>query len=145
MFREGNIPTKYVIDEVVLNAGYSVLRLPPNHCVINPIGMGWSQVKKCSYYKAKLILRFFIYWMVLIQTIVTVGLFKQRRDGYNASNQVLKKKQIILKSQFLKKKQIFSSNTETREEITSCRCSSWVFYFHSTICTFFWVDINLNI
>ena len=40
--------------------------------------------------------------MVLIQTIVTVGLFKQRRDSYNASNQVLKKKQIILKPQFLK-------------------------------------------
>ena len=87
---------------MVLNAGYSVLRLPSYHCVINPIGMVWSQVKKCSYYKAKLILRFFIYWMVLIQTIVTVGLFKQRRDSYNASNQVLKKKQIILKPQFLK-------------------------------------------
>ena len=131
---------------MVLNAGYSVLRLPPYHCLINPIGMVWSQVKKCSYYKAKLILRFFIYWMVLIQTIVTAGLFKQRRDGHNASNQFLKKKQIISKPQFLKKKkQIFSSNMETIEEITSCRCSSWVFYFHSTICTFFWVDINLNI
>ena len=44
-----------------------------------------------------------------------VGLFKQRRESYNASNQVLKKKQIILQPQFLKKK-IFSGNTETREE-----------------------------
>ena len=104
-------------------------------------------VKKwcCSYHKAKLILRFSIYWMVLIQTIVTVDLSKQRRDGYNASNQVLKKKQIILQAQFLKKTQIFSSNTETREQITSCRCLSWVFYFYSTIFTFFWVDVNLNI
>ena len=35
---------------------------------------------------------------------MTVDLFKQRRDGYNASNQVLKKKQIILQAQFFKKK-----------------------------------------
>ena len=32
-----------------------------------------------------------------------VGLFKQRRESYNASNHVLKKKQIILQPQFLKK------------------------------------------
>ena len=31
---------------MVLNAGYSVLRLPLYHYVINPIGMVWSQLKQ---------------------------------------------------------------------------------------------------
>ena len=31
---EANILKKYVVDEMTLDAGYSVLRLPPYHCVI---------------------------------------------------------------------------------------------------------------
>ena len=55
--------------------------------------------------------------MALIQTIVTVGLFKQRRDSYNASNQVLKKKQIILKPQFLKKKKSAVTRKQERRSL----------------------------
>ena len=43
-----------------------------------------------------------------------VSLFKQRRESYNASNQVLKKKQIILQPQFLKKNK-FSVVTRKQE------------------------------
>ena len=42
---EANIPKKYVVDEMFLNAEYSVLRLPPYHFVFNSIEMVWSQLK----------------------------------------------------------------------------------------------------
>ena len=31
---EANIPKKYVVDEMALDAGYSALKLPPYHCVM---------------------------------------------------------------------------------------------------------------
>ena len=40
--REANIPKKYVIDEMVTAAGYSVDCLPPYHCVFNQIEMVWN-------------------------------------------------------------------------------------------------------
>lgn len=36
---------KFVIDEMAREHGHFVLRLPPYHCVLNPIEMIWSQVK----------------------------------------------------------------------------------------------------
>ena len=42
---KANIPKKYVIDEIATTAGYPVLRLPPFHCVFNPIEMVWNQLK----------------------------------------------------------------------------------------------------
>ncbi|CAI6377542.1 unnamed protein product [Macrosiphum euphorbiae] len=35
----------YVIDELAKNSGYTVLRLPPYHCELNPIELAWSSVK----------------------------------------------------------------------------------------------------
>ena len=39
------IEKKYVIDSMANTAGYSVLRLPPYHCILNPIEMAWNQLK----------------------------------------------------------------------------------------------------
>uniref|UniRef100_T1IL83 Tc1-like transposase DDE domain-containing protein n=1 Tax=Strigamia maritima TaxID=126957 RepID=T1IL83_STRMM len=36
---------KFKVDEIALKAGHEVLRLPPRHCILNPIEMAWSQVK----------------------------------------------------------------------------------------------------
>ncbi|XP_050056134.1 uncharacterized protein LOC126549801 [Aphis gossypii] len=36
---------RYVIDELAKNSGYTVLRLPPYHCELNPIELAWSSVK----------------------------------------------------------------------------------------------------
>ncbi|XP_040061736.1 uncharacterized protein LOC120836761 [Ixodes scapularis] len=36
---------KYGIDTIAEHHGYSVLRLPPYHCELNPIELVWSQVK----------------------------------------------------------------------------------------------------
>ena len=40
-----NIEKQYVIDSLVEKAGYTVLRLPLYHCILNPIEMSWSQLK----------------------------------------------------------------------------------------------------
>lgn len=36
---------KYVIDDLAEKEGHTVLRLPPYHCMLNPIELVWSQVK----------------------------------------------------------------------------------------------------
>ena len=36
---------KYVVDELALKRGITVLRLPPYHCELNPIELVWAQVK----------------------------------------------------------------------------------------------------
>ena len=43
--REANILKKYIIDSMATTAVYSVLRLPPYHCVFNPIEMVWNKLK----------------------------------------------------------------------------------------------------
>ena len=40
-----NIAKQYVIDSMAEKAGYSVLRLPLYHCILNPIEMAWNQLK----------------------------------------------------------------------------------------------------
>lgn len=35
----------YVVDNMAKNAGHTVLRLPPYHCELNPIGLAWAMVK----------------------------------------------------------------------------------------------------
>jgi len=37
---------KYAIDEMATSYGHILLRLPPYHCILNPIEMVWSQVKR---------------------------------------------------------------------------------------------------
>jgi hypothetical protein len=36
----------YVVDRVIHEAGHKPLRLPPYHCIFNPIEMVWSQTKR---------------------------------------------------------------------------------------------------
>ena len=36
----------YVVDNIITAAGHDVLRLPPYHCIFNPIEMVWSQTKR---------------------------------------------------------------------------------------------------
>ena len=40
-----NIEKQYVIDFMFEKAHYSVLRLPPYHCILNPIELAWNQLK----------------------------------------------------------------------------------------------------
>ena len=40
-----NIEKQYVIDCMTEKAPYSVLRLPPYHCILNPIELAWNQLK----------------------------------------------------------------------------------------------------
>ena len=40
-----NIEKQYVINSMTEKADYSVLRLPPYHCILNPIEMTWNQLK----------------------------------------------------------------------------------------------------
>ena len=40
-----NIEKQYVIDCMTEKAHYSVLRLPPYHCILNPIELVWNQLK----------------------------------------------------------------------------------------------------
>ena len=37
---------EYKVDRMAKEAGFTVLRLPPYHCDLNPIEMGWSQIKR---------------------------------------------------------------------------------------------------
>ena len=53
-----NIEKQYVIDYMTEKAGYSVLRLHPYHCILNPIEMAWNQLKyhvgHMNFYTSKL-------------------------------------------------------------------------------------------
>ena len=40
-----NIQPRYVVDELLRNAGIEPVRLPPYFCIYNPIEMIWSVVK----------------------------------------------------------------------------------------------------
>ena len=40
-----NIEKQYVIDCMTEKVRYSVLRLPPRHCILNPIELAWNQLK----------------------------------------------------------------------------------------------------
>ena len=50
--KEANIRTKFVVDELAAERGLEILRLPPYHCVLNPIELVWarlkSDVRKCN-------------------------------------------------------------------------------------------------
>mgnify|MGYP005985697133 FL=1 len=43
---------KYVVDELLIANGYSVLRLPPYHCQYNPIELMWGYCK--TYYNRRI-------------------------------------------------------------------------------------------
>ena len=43
--RQAGIQKECVIDKMSKEAGFVVLRLPPYHCVLNPIEMVWGQMK----------------------------------------------------------------------------------------------------
>jgi transposase len=36
---------RYIIDELAMEAGHKVLRLPPRHCELNPIELVWAKMK----------------------------------------------------------------------------------------------------
>ncbi|XP_053406536.1 uncharacterized protein LOC123526897 [Mercenaria mercenaria] len=36
---------KYIVDELAMEAGHKVLRLPPRHCELNPIELIWAKMK----------------------------------------------------------------------------------------------------
>lgn len=36
---------KYIVDNIADKSGCTILRLPPYHCMLNPIEMIWTQVK----------------------------------------------------------------------------------------------------
>jgi hypothetical protein len=38
--------TRYVVDETAKERGHTVLRLPPYYCVLNPIELIWSSLKR---------------------------------------------------------------------------------------------------
>ena len=38
-----NIEKQYAIDSMTEKTGYSILRLPPYQCLLNPIEMAWNQ------------------------------------------------------------------------------------------------------
>ena len=40
-----SIPSQYKVDLIANEFGFEVLRLPPYHCVLNPIEMAWNQMK----------------------------------------------------------------------------------------------------
>ena len=43
--KSANIKKRYAVVELAASYGHEVLRLPPYHCILNPIEMIWSQVK----------------------------------------------------------------------------------------------------
>ena len=40
-----NIEKQYAINSMAEKTGYSILRLPPYHCILNPIELAWNQLK----------------------------------------------------------------------------------------------------
>ena len=53
-----NNEKQYVIDCMIEKARYSVLRLPPYHCILSPIKLAWIQLKyhvgHLNFYSSKL-------------------------------------------------------------------------------------------
>ena len=45
LIKAKNIPAQYKVDLIAQEFGFEVLRLPPYHCVLNPIEMVWNQFK----------------------------------------------------------------------------------------------------
>lgn len=43
--KSANIGKKYAVEELADSYGHEVLRLPPYHCVLNPIELIWAQLK----------------------------------------------------------------------------------------------------
>jgi hypothetical protein len=43
-------PKKYVTDSLAANCGHKVLRLPPDHCIFNPVELIWG-ISKTFYFK----------------------------------------------------------------------------------------------
>ncbi|KAJ4433783.1 hypothetical protein ANN_16095 [Periplaneta americana] len=43
--RKANINKTYIVDELATSYGHEVLRLPPYHCVLNPIELVWARLK----------------------------------------------------------------------------------------------------
>ena len=46
LIKAANIQKQCIVDNIAKLAGHSVLRLPPYHCMLNPIEMVWSQLKQ---------------------------------------------------------------------------------------------------
>lgn len=46
IIKDLNIPTKYRIDTMTQAKGHTVLRIPPHYCVLNPIELIWSTLKR---------------------------------------------------------------------------------------------------
>ena len=46
LIREANVPKQYIVDNIAKISDYLVLRLPPYHCMLNPIEMVWSQMNQ---------------------------------------------------------------------------------------------------
>jgi hypothetical protein len=43
-------PKKYVTDPLTAKCGHKVLRLPPDHCIFNPVELIWG-ISKTFYFK----------------------------------------------------------------------------------------------
>ena len=46
LIREATVPTPYIVANIAKTSGCSVLQLPPDHCMLNPVEMVWSQMKQ---------------------------------------------------------------------------------------------------
>jgi len=46
LVKENTFNNNYNVDDMVNNAGHIPLRLPPYHCILNPIELVWAQLKK---------------------------------------------------------------------------------------------------
>ncbi|XP_072394992.1 uncharacterized protein [Diabrotica undecimpunctata] len=46
LIKQQNFQKEYVIDKLFERHGHTVLRLPPYHCIFNPLEMIWAGVKK---------------------------------------------------------------------------------------------------
>jgi transposase len=46
ILKNHDIPQQYVVDETAKERGHTVLRLPPYYCVLNPIELIWSSLKR---------------------------------------------------------------------------------------------------
>ena len=45
MIQQNKPEKKHIVDEIILNQGHLVLRLPPYHCDLNPIELLWGIIK----------------------------------------------------------------------------------------------------
>ena len=45
LVNKANLRKKFVVDSLAEKHGHIVVRLPPYHCVFNPIEMAWNQMK----------------------------------------------------------------------------------------------------